>query len=72
MASSNASKAALKMKKKREAKKAKKAELAASDSNDTSSLLTLPTRDHKPPATNGLATLLPADSEIDDPEKLKN
>ncbi|KAJ1523460.1 hypothetical protein ONE63_001315 [Megalurothrips usitatus] len=72
LAPTNASKAALKMKKKRENKKAKKAELAAQgESNDTAAPATPAVKEPKPPATNGLASLLPTDAEIDDPEKLK-
>lgn len=71
-ASSNASKTALKNKKKREAQKAKKAEQhALGDAVDTPAPSNPATRDQKLPATNGVSSLLPADSEIEDPEKLK-
>lgn len=71
-ASTNASKAALKTKKKREAKKAKKAEQQALGGDSETLAHSNPaTRDQKPPATNGISSLLPPDFEIEDPEKLK-
>ncbi|KAK3907733.1 Eukaryotic translation initiation factor 2A [Frankliniella fusca] len=71
LAASNTSKATLKLKKKREAKKAKKAEQTQGDTVETAVQSNPAVRDQKPPATNGISSLIPADSEIDDPEKLK-
>lgn len=63
----------MKLKKKREAKKAKKAEQQAqgNETVETPVPSNPAVRDQKPPATNGFSSLIPAESDVDDPEKLK-